>query len=271
MRLLLLLPLVLVLAAPCAAQRAAQAPSGGSAGALGADPLSTLAAFADTSAAAHQAALRIEAARLGVARHDLRAAGWRRLRPRIDMFMSVSTRGLAFPSISSQGYDPAYAAIARWPGDTWGLTASWSLDQLLDRTPLHRARAAVDVAEARIELQRARHQQQRAAKRERRIAEAQRQAREDRAAQLVAHQLRTEATFLARRAGAQAELLRLAEMKYEAGELDYEALARQRLTLLAAEHAEATNAARLAALTAGGLEALVLLTTDHAPRGPLAE
>ena len=77
-------------------------------------------------------------------RSELRAVSWhRRWRPKVDFFGSISARGYAFPAIGSQGYDPAHAAIAQWPGDTWGVTISWSLDQLLDRQPLHRARADV--------------------------------------------------------------------------------------------------------------------------------
>ena len=221
-----------------------------------ADPLSDLFLAADTSTAA----LRIEQARLDLARQELRAAsGLSRLRPQLDFFLSVSTRGLAFPSISSQGYDPAYAAIARWPGDTWGLTASWSLEQLLDRRPVQRARAAVTLAEARIDLHHARRERQEARTRERMIARAEREADErerDAEAQrrlaLAAAQLRIEADYLARRVEAQRELTRLAAMKYSQGDLDYEGLARQRLALLSAEHAQATNAARLATLDAGG-------------------
>ena len=221
-----------------------------------ADPLSELFLAADTSTAA----LRIEQARLDLARLELRAAsGVSRFRPQLDFFLSVSTRGLAFPSISSQGYDPAYAAIARWPGDTWGVTASWSLEQLLDRRPVQRARNAVAVAEARIDLHHARRERQEAQARERLIARAEREADERereaeqrRRADLAAVQLRIEADYLARRVEAQRELLRLAEMKYEQGDLDYEGLARGRLALLSAEHAQATNAARLATLRAGG-------------------
>lgn len=208
---------------------------------------------ADTSRAAATAALRVEQARLRLAHQELAQLAWfRRLRPRLDLFVSVSTRGVAFPSISSQGYDPTYAAIARWPGDTWGVTASWSLDQLLDRRPLHRARAAVAVAEARVELHHARRAEREAADRERLLVRTEREATARRRADLAAEVLRTEADFLARRLDAQRELLRLAELKYDQGEADYEAVARQRLAVLSAEHACATNAARLTALEASG-------------------
>ena len=204
------------------------------------------------------------ALRLDLAQTELRAVtGWRRWRPAADFFVSMSTRGLAFPSISSQGYDPQYAAIARWPGDTWGVTLSWSVDQLLDRRPVDRARNAVEVAEARIDVYQARRAQQQARERERVIARAERQADERerdaeelRRAELAAQQLRIEAGFLAQRVEAQQELTRLAQMKYDQGDLDYEGLARQRLALLSAQHAQATNAARLAVATAlGGLDA----------------
>lgn len=234
------------------------------------DFLSDLLLAADTSTAA----LRIEEARLGLARQELRSvSGLARLRPQLDLFLSVSTRGLAFPSISSQGYDPAYAAIARWPGDTWGLTASWSLEQLLDRRPVQRARAAVILAEARIDLHHARRERQGAQARERAIARAEREAEERerdaearRRADLAAIQLRIEADYLARRVEAQRELTRLAEMKYEQGDLDYEGLARQRLALLSAEHAQATNAARLATLDAGGDPDLAVVTPEAGAR-----
>lgn len=242
---------VAALATPAAAQTEGPLPSSPL-------PLSTPSppAHTDTSTAAATAALRVEQARLRLARRELGQLAWfRRLRPRIDLFVSVSTRGLAFPSISSQGYDPAYAAIARWPGDTWGVTVSWSLDQLLDRRPLYRARAAVDLAEARVELHHARRAQQEAARRERLLATARRDAEMRRRAALAAELLRTEAGFLARRLDAERELLRLAQMKYDQGDTDFEALARQRLAVLSAEHACATNTARLAAVeTDGGSE-----------------
>ena len=195
-----------------------------------------------------------------LAETELRAVtGWRRWRPAADFFVSMSTRGLAFPSISSQGYDPQYAAIARWPGDTWGVTLSWSVDQLLDRRPVDRARNAVEVAEARIDVYQARRAQQQARERERVIARAEREADDRdrdaetrRRADLAAQQLRIEAGYLAQRVEAQQELTRLAQMKYDQGDLDYEGLARQRLALLSAQHAQATNAARLATLDAGG-------------------
>ena len=220
------------------------------------DPLTALSILADTS----DAGLRVEHARLDLARSELRAVtGWRRYRPAADFFMSMSTRGLAFPSISSQGYDPQYAAIARWPGDTWGVTLSWSIDQVLDRRPVDRARNAVTAAEARIDVYQARREQQQARERERVIAHAEREADErerdaqaQRRADLAAQQLRIEAGYLAQRVEAQQELTRLAQMKYEQGDLDYEGLARQRLALLSAQHAQATNAARLATLDAGG-------------------
>ena len=234
-----------------------------------ADPLAALSALADTSGAG----LRVERARLALARSELRAVtGWRRWRPSADLFMSVSTRGVAFPSISSQGYDPAYAAIARWPGDTWGLTLSWSIDQVLDRRPVSRARSAVTVAQARIDLYQARREQSQARDRQRAVARAERQARERRRqadqrrrADLVAAQLRIEANFLARRLDAQRELLRLAQLTYGQGETDYPALARARLAVLAAEHAQATNAARLATLAASGDPDLALLHLDRQP------
>lgn len=271
----LALAALVALSAPLAAQ---DSPSGDDL--LGGDPLSRLLLAADTSSAA----LRIEEARLALA-IDERAAvtGWRRWRPQLDLFVSVSTRGLAFPSISSQGYDPAYAAIARWPGDTWGLTLSWSVDQVLDRRPVQRVHAAVALAEARIDLHHARRQQQETRERERAVAQARRdadrrarEARERQRASLVADQLRLDDTFLARRLDAQRDLLRLAELTYRQGEADYAALARQRLAVLAAEHAHALNLARLAALSAGGIDAcpsctapgraaLLSLDTDPAP------
>ena len=228
-------------------------------GPIGGLPIDGLAALADTTEATAEASLRVEHARLALARHELRAAThWSRLRPQIDLYVSVSTRGLAFPSISTQGYDPAYAAIARWPGDSWGVTASWTLDQLLDKRTAHRARAAVAVAEARIDLHHARQN----ARRERDAAratadarrEADRQRREadaQRRAEAARSLLAADADFLQKRLDAQRELLRLAEFTYEQGESDYPALARARLAVLDAERALALNAARLDAITAG--------------------
>ena len=215
-------------------------------------PADALAALIDTTEATAEAALRVEHARLALARHELRATThWSRLRPQLDLYLSVSTRGLAFPSISSQGYDPAYAAIARWPGDSWGLTVSWTLDQLIDRRPAHRARAAVAVAEARIDLHHARQQARRERDAARALAQAERDAEQRRRTEAAATLLRSDAGFLQRRLDAERELLRLAEMTYEQGETDFAHLARRRLAVLSAEHAHAQNAARLDALTAG--------------------
>ena len=230
-----------------------------------------LSAPTDTSSAASQAALQIETARLDLARAEVRdATGWRRLRPQIGLHASVSTRGLAFPSVSSQGYDPVYAAVARWPGDSWGLTASWSLDQLLDRRPARRARAAVAVAEGRVALLHARREQRDAAAHVRALAQARRDAdrqRRDadrrRRAQAAHALLASDAGFLARRLDAQRELLRLAEMTYDQGGADYADLARARLAVLDAERAVAANAARRDALAATGDADLAL--TDPAP------
>ena len=227
---------------------------------------------ADTSSAA----LRIEHARLDLARTELAAAaGWQRWRPTLSTYLSVSSRGIAFPTVGSGGYDPATAALARWPGDTWGLTVSWSPEGLLDRRPVQRARAAVVLAEARVDLVHARRNEQDARQRER---DADRQERDrDRAERLAAARrradhaaalLQTEAGFLRARLVAQRDLLRLAELTYAQGMLGYEALARQRLAVLAAEHALATNAARLAAARDGAPDPLAVLSdsdTDDAP------
>ena len=228
-------------------------------GPIGGLPIDGLAALADTTEATAEASLRVEHARLALARHELRAAThWSRLRPQIDLYVSVSTRGLAFPSISTQGYDPAYAAIARWPGDSWGVTASWTLDQLLDKRPAHRARAAVAVAEARVDLHHARQDARRERDAARATADARREAdRQRREAEALQRTratrtlLASDAHFLQKRLDAQRELLRLAEMTYEQGETDYTALARARLAVLDAERAVALNAARLDALADG--------------------
>jgi hypothetical protein len=235
-----------------------------------ADPFAALALATDTSDAAFDAQLRIEQARLALARSERRAVtGWRHWRPQLDLFLSLSTRGVAFPAVSSQGYDPTYAALARWPGDTWGVTASWSLDQLLDRRPVQRADAAIALAEARISLHHARREQREAAARERVLARAERDAqqRRDEQARTDAARalLRVEAGFLARRLDLQRELLRLAVMTYEQGETDYQALTRQRAATLAAEHAVATNTARLDALDAGADPDLALADLDASP------
>ena len=54
-------------------------------------------------------------------------------------------------------------------------------------------------------------------------------------------------------------------MTYEQGESDYAALARQRLAVLSAEHAQATNAARLDALDATGDPSLALAAERDTP------
>ena len=230
-------------------------------------PLDGLAALTDTSQAAARAALQIETARLDLARAEVRqATGWRHLRPRLDLYVSVSTRGLAFPSVSSQGYDPVYAAIARWPGDAWGVTASWSLDQLLDRRPAQRARAAVRVAEGRIALHHARQDQRQAAAQTRTLADARRRAERQRRADAARALLTADTDFLQDRLDAQRELLRLAEMTYEQGETGYAQLARQRLAVLDAARARALHAARLAALDATGEPDLALAAVGPTPR-----
>ena len=247
--------LLLALAAPAAAQPLdARAP----------DSDDVLSVLIDTTEATAQAALRVEHARLALARHEHRqATSLARLRPRLDVYVSVATRGLAFPSISSQGYDPDYAAIARWPGDAWGVTVSWTLDQLLDRRPIHRARAAVAVAEARVDLHHARHQARRERETARALAQAARDREHTRRAEAAVALLRVESGFLARRLDAERDLLRLAEMTYQQGETDYAHLARRRLAVLSAEHAHARNAARLDALSAGLDPADLALTTPH--------
>ena len=253
-----LLALLLVTGAPPAAGQSLDGPAP--------DLPDGLAALADTTEATAAASLRVEHARLTLARSELRqAAHWSRLRPQVDLYLSVSTRGLAFPSISTQGYDPVYAAIARWPGDSWGLTVSWTLDQVLDRRPIHRARAAVAVAEARVALHHARRDQREAAARDRAVTEARREADRERRdaerarrAEAARALLSADAAFLARRLDAQRELLRLAEIVYEQGEADYAALARHRLAVLDAERAVALNAARLDALDATGDPSLAL-------------
>lgn len=214
---------------------------------------------ADTSAAA----LRVETARLDLARAELAALSrWQRLRPSLSAFVSLSTRGLAFPAVSAQGFDPAYAALARYPGDAWGLTLSWNAEALLDRRPLVRARAAVTLAYARLDLAHARRDEAVARDRARDRDRAERLAAARRRAGRAAAELRVEASFLARRLDAQRELLRLAEMTHAQGEGGFEALARQRLAVLAAEHAAASNAARLATLDAALADPAALAADD---------
>ncbi len=223
-------------------------------------------AIADTSAAA----LRIETARLDLARAELAALSrWQRLRPSLSAFVSLSTRGLAFPAVSSQGFDPAYAALARYPGDAWGLTLSWNAEALLDRRPLVRARAAVTLAHARLDLAHARRDEAAARDRARDRDRAERLAAARRRTARAAAELRVEASFLARRLDAQRELLRLAEMTHAQGEGGFEALARQRLAVLAAEHAAASNAARLVTLDAALADPAALAADDDTP-SPLA-
>lgn len=243
--------LVVAVAAPAGAQGLAPEDAG------------DVALVADTSSAA----LRIEHARLALARTELAAAaGWQRWRPMLSTYLSVSSRGIAFPTVGSGGYDPATAALARWPGDTWGLTVSWSPEGFLDRRPVQRARAAVVLAEARVDLvharraeQDARQRERDADRRERDRDRAERRAAARRRADHAAALLRTEEGFLGARLDAQRDLLRLAELTYVQGTLGYEALARQRLAVLAAEHALATNAARLTAARDGTPDPLAVL------------
>ena len=120
--------LAAIVAAPARAQGASAPPPAGD--------LSEIPALEALVADTSGAALRIEEARLRAARVELRqVTGWRALAPELQLFVSVSTRGQLFAPVSYDGYDPLYAALQRWPGDTWGVTLSWNLDQLLDPTP----------------------------------------------------------------------------------------------------------------------------------------
>lgn len=167
---------------------------------------------------------RVDAARLAYRQ----ARSWKRLLPNVNVHASLSTRGHVFPALSSIGYDPAYAALQQWPGDTWGVSVSWRLDQLMDtraretaEAAYHTALRARDVALARLEAEARAHREQRqadsleAALRLAALADEMRLAQEERAIL--------------------ADLLRLARLRYEAAEIPYETLQRARLALLAKE------------------------------------
>ena len=216
------------------------------------------------------AALRYEDVAVAVARDAARAAtSWRRLLPKVRAFASASARGFVFtPADPSGGLDPYAAALARWPGDTWGLTLSWDLDQALDDRTRRAARGAVALAEARRALTRARVVEaeregvRRAA--ERAAAEAARAAtdrrrRADEAAALDrrAAALVVQRPFADAERAARHDLTRAAELAHRMGTGAFADLVRARLALLDADRAlarldadAADVAARRARLTA---------------------
>ena len=184
-------------------------------------PLDTRNSQLDTPLA-HLENARVEEARLAYEQ----ARSWKRLLPSVNLHAALSTHGHVFPAVSSQGYDPAYAAVQQWPGDTWGLSVSWRLDQLIDTRARKNAEAAYhtallqrDVALARIEEEQ---------------HEAQRQHHADSlAARLRLDALADELRLALEEQSILQDLLRLARLRYESAEITYEALQRARLALLA--------------------------------------
>jgi outer membrane protein TolC len=186
----------------------------------------TITAPADTALSVLLATMEVERARLDRARLEAaEAASWRARLPSLSSFASLSTRGHVFAPVRSDGYDPRYAEIARWPGDSWGLTASWSLDRL-DPAPRRRARAALSEAEARFALAEARTEAARLETRHR-----------DRERRLARERLDQEVAFLADRLALERELLRLAEHDFEHGDGSYATLVQRRLATRSAEYA----------------------------------
>lgn len=192
----------------------------------GAPALATLSS-ADSPPPAYDAFL--DAARLAEARIEYaQAHSWKRRLPSFNLYASLATRGVAFPAITAEGFDPLYAALQRWPGDTWGLTVTWRLDQLLDRRARARTAASLATAQARLQATRARLDAER--------DEKTRQAQAD--SLYAAFRLKALADNLRRAREEHAillDLLHLVRLRFDDGEAEYEAVQRARLAVLAKE------------------------------------
>lgn len=169
----------------------------------------------------------LENARVEQARRAYQQArSWKRLLPSVNLHAALSTRGHVFPAVSAQGYDPAYAALQKWPGDAWGLSISWRLDQVLDTRAKENAEAAYRTARLQRDVAIAR------------LVEEHQKARQERRADSLATALHLQALADEERLALEeqsilVDLLRLARMRYESAEITYEALQRARLAVLA--------------------------------------
>ena len=222
------------------------------------DPLAALALATDTTDAAFDARLRVEHARLrSPGPSSAPSPAGAAPPPARPLPLALHARP-RLPRRLVPGLRPHYAAIARWPGDTWGLTRLVE-PRPAPRPPPHpprRGRHRASPRPASTSTTRAVSSARPPPASGSSLGPSGRprapSATSGPAPTPCAPASASRPTSSPDASTLQRELLRLAEMKYDQGEIDYEALARQRAALLAAEHAHATNAARLAALDAGG-------------------
>jgi len=174
--------------------------------------------------------VRRQEALLAGTRVDLTQHGWRRLLPTVQLTFNARSQHYVFVPVSTAGslVDPA---LRQWPADTWTLTASWRLNAFIDPVPRRRARATVRAAEWNLAI--ARHQRQQALLRAR---EALRERHRQKAAlTLMLRHLDERRALLEAGLALRRDLVQLSQIKYEQGELTYEGLSAQRLSLLALE------------------------------------
>lgn len=194
--------------------------------------------------------LQRQEAILNRARVDLAATGWRRLLPSVRFGLTFSNRSLLFSPVGPSGdANASDASVSDTDASLWQLAGNWTLSlslpagNLLDTTPRRRARAAVRVAEANWDW--AVHQR----------TQAQREATLRHKRQLLdAEHLILLLEMLNKKRLIEEDLLQLALLKYEQGELSFEGLAAAKLGLLELERqiAVATHNLKMAQLALEG-------------------
>ena len=117
------------------------------------------------------------------------------------------------------------ASAPQWPSDTWTITFTWSLTDLLNPAPLRQARVNEQIRE--IDLERVRQR-----RRTIREQEAQQQTRDLERLTLEINQLRERDENLAAQERLRQRLLALVALRYENGEVDFETYTAQQLALL---------------------------------------
>ena len=162
-------------------------------------------------------------------RVELAETGWRRFVPSVRFNMAFSNRSLLFSPVIDPNDSAANGSTPNaslWqPSDSWTLALSWRLDDLINPLPRRRAQADVRIAEANMEW--AVHQRNQA-----RQAESLRRSREQEHQHLQMEQMALLLNLLEEKRAIQQDLLALAELKYEQGELSFEGLAASRLAML---------------------------------------
>ena len=117
------------------------------------------------------------------------------------------------------------AAAPQWPSDTWTITFTWSLTDLLNPAPLRQARINEEIRA--IDLERVRQR-----RRTIREQEAQQQTRELERLDLEITQLQERDANLGAQERLRQRLLALVSLRYENGEVDFETYTSQQLALL---------------------------------------